>query len=142
MANTDGMLNMTLGFMQSKVRWLCGFKETFKADWLTAFMTHFYVVGFMVICYVSIFYFAYFDDRYMADRISLTIFWVYILAIPFYLFFNVHVTGNYIPGMETLAYNHTPEINDWFHRIDPLTNGMPSLHIGFPFAVWLCFTEI
>ena len=74
----------------------------------------------------------------MADRISLTIFWVYILAIPFYLFFNVHVTGNYIPGMETLAYNHTPEINDWFHRIDPLTNGMPSLHIGFPFAVWLC----
>ena len=40
--------------------------------------------------------------------------------------------------METLAYNHTPEINDWFHRIDPLTNGMPSLHIGFPFAVWLC----
>ena len=67
----------------------------------------------------------------MADRISLAIFWVYILAIPFYLFFNVHVTGNYIPGMETLLQSH-PEINDWFHRIDPLTNGMPSLHIAFP----------
>ena len=138
MANTDGMLNMTPWIYAIEGNMALWVQETFKADWLTDFMTHFYVVGFMVICYVSIFYFAYFDDRYIADRISLTIFWVYILAIPFYLFFNVHVTGNYIPGMETLAYNHTPEINDWFHRIDPLTNGMPSLHIGFPFAVWLC----
>ena len=138
MANTDGMLNMTPWIYAIEGDMVLWVQQTFMSDWLTAFMTHFYVVGFMVICYVSIFYFAYFDDRYMADRISLTIFWVYILAIPFYLFFNVHVTGNYIPGMKTLAYNHTPEINDWFHRIDPLTNGMPSLHIGFPFAVWLC----
>lgn len=138
MANTDGMLNMTPWIYAIEGDMSLWVQETFMADWLTAFMTHFYVVGFMVICYVSIFYFAYFDDRYIADRMSLTIFWVYVLAIPFYLFFNVQVTGNYIPGMETLAYNHTPEINDWFHRIDPLTNGMPSLHIGFPFAVWLC----
>ena len=138
MANTDGMLNMTPWIYAIEGDMALWVQETFRADWLTDFMTHFYVVGFMVICYVSIFYFAYFDDRYIADRITLTIFWVYVLAIPFYLFFNVHVTGNYIPGMETLAYNHTPEINDWFHRIDPLTNGMPSLHIGFPFAVWLC----
>ena len=138
MANTDGMLLMTPWIYAIEADMVLWVQETFRADWLTAFMTHFYVVGFMVICYVSIFYFAYFDDRYMADRISLAIFWVYVIAIPFYLFFNVHVTGNYIPGMETLAYNHTPEINDWFHRIDPLTNGMPSLHIAFPFAVWLC----
>ena len=138
MANTDGMLNMTPWIYAIEADMVLWVQETFRADWLTAFMTHFYVVGFMVICYVSIFYFAYFDDRYMADRISLAIFWVYVIAIPFYLFFNVHATGNYIPGMETLAYNHTPEINDWFHRIDPLTNGMPSLHIAFPFAVWLC----
>ncbi len=138
MANTGGMLNMTPWIYAIEGDMVLWVQQTFKADWLTSFMTHYYIVGFMVICYVSIFYFAYFDDRYIADRISLTIFWVYLLAIPFYLFFNVHVTGNYIPGMDTLAYNHTPEINDWFHRIDPLTNGMPSLHIGFPFAVWLC----
>ncbi|DAC11755.1 MAG TPA: phosphatase PAP2 family protein [Candidatus Poseidoniales archaeon] len=40
--------------------------------------------------------------------------------------------------MIPLAYNLTPEINDWFTRIDPFTNGMPSLHIAFPFSVWLC----
>ena len=92
----------------------------------------------MFICYVSVFYFAYFDDRWMADRITLTIAWVYILAVPFYLFFNVRVTGAYIPEMDTLAYSLNPEISDWFRRIDPFTNCMPSLHIGIPYAVWLC----
>lgn len=138
MANTDGMLNMTPWIYTIEGDMVLWVQETFKSDWLTSLMTHFYVVGFMVVCYVSVFYFAYFDDRYMADRISLTIFWVYTLAIPFYLFFNVHVTGNYIPEMKTLAYNHSPEINDWFSRIDPFTNGMPSLHIAFPFSIWLC----
>lgn len=116
-------------------------QQTFQADWLTSLLTHFYVAGFMFICYVSVFYFAYFDDRWLADRVTLSIAWVYILALPFYLFFNVRVTGDVIPGMETLAYTLTPEIADWFRRIDPFTNGMPSLHIGIPFAVWLCLTR-
>jgi len=116
-------------------------QQTFEAKWLTVALTHFYVAGFMFICYVSVFYFAFFDDRWIADRMTLSIAWVYILAIPFYLFFNVRVTGDYVPGMETLAYDLTPEISDWFRRIDPFTNGMPSLHIGIPFAVWLCLTR-
>jgi len=116
-------------------------QQSFENDWLTTFLTHYYVTGFMFICYVSIFYFAYFDDRWLADRITLSIAWVYILAIPFYLFFNVRVTGDTIPEMETLAYNLTPEIQDWFRRIDPFSNAMPSLHIGVPFAVWLCITR-
>ena len=62
----------------------------------------------------------------------------YIFSQSFYLFFNVRVTGDFIPEMIPLAYNLTPEINDWFTRIDPFTNGMPSLHIAFPFSVWLC----
>ena len=113
-------------------------QKFFEAQWLTVTLTHFYVAGFMFICYVSVFYFAYFDDRWMADRVTLTIAWVYILAVPFYLFFNVRVTGAYIPEMDTLAYSLNPEISDWFRRIDPFTNCMPSLHIGIPYAVWLC----
>ena len=136
MANTG--LDMTPWIYAIEGDMVLWVQQTFEAAWLTSFLTHFYVVGFMVICYVSIFYFAYFDDRWMADRICFTIFWVYVLAIPFYLFFNVRVTGDHIPAMETLGYNLTSEINNWFTRIDPFTNGMPSLHIGFPFAVWLC----
>ena len=39
--------------------------------------------------------------------------------------------------MQTIAYDLTPEIHNWFTRIDPFSNGMPSLHIGLPFAIWL-----
>ena len=94
-------------------------------------------MGFMAVTFSSFIYPIFFDDRYMADRVSLSMFWVYILAIPFYLFFNVRVTGNYIPEMETIAYDLTPQIQNWFTQIDPFTNGMPSLHIGLPFAIWL-----
>ena len=100
-------------------------------------LTHFYVMGFMTATFASFLYPIYFDDRHMADRVSLSMFWVYVLAIPFYLFFNVGVTGSHIPAMQTIAYDLTPEINNWFTRIDPFTNGMPSLHIGLPFAIWL-----
>ena len=104
-------------------------------------LTHFYVMGFMTATFASFVYPIYFDDRHMADRVSLSMFWVYILAIPFYLFFNVRVTGDYIPLMDTVAYDLTPEIHNWFTRIDPFTNGMPSLHIGLPFAIWLTMTR-
>ena len=112
-------------------------QEGLRNDFLDVFMTHFYVMGFMTATFSSFIYPIYFDDRHMADRVSLSMFWVYILAIPFYLFLNVRVTGNYIEGMETIAYDLTPEIHNWFNRIDPFTNGMPSLHIGLPFAIWL-----
>lgn len=116
-------------------------QEAFRTPLLDVILTHFYVMGFMTVTFASFVYPIYFDDRYMADRVSLSMFWVYILAIPFYLFFNVRVTGDYIPLMETVAYDLTPEIHNWFTRIDPFTNGMPSLHIGLPFAIWLTMTR-
>ena len=139
MANTG--LDMTPYIWAVEGNLVLWVQQTFEAHWLTVILTHYYVAGFMFICYVSVFYFAYFDDRWLADRVTLSIAWVYILAVPFYLFFNVRVTGATIPEMETLAYTLTPEIADWFRRIDPFTNGMPSLHIGIPFAVWLCLTR-
>ncbi len=112
-------------------------QESLSNDLLSFSLTHFYVMGFMAVTFSSFVYPIFFDDRYMADRVSLSMFWVYILAIPFYLFFNVRVTGDYIPAMQTIAYDLTPEIHNWFTQIDPFTNGMPSLHIGLPFAIWL-----
>ncbi|MCH1591548.1 MAG: phosphatase PAP2 family protein, partial [Candidatus Thalassarchaeaceae archaeon] len=116
-------------------------QEGFRNPLLDVTLTHFYVMGFMTATFASFLYPIYFDDRHMADRVSLSMFWVYILAIPFYLFFNVRVTGDYIPLMDTVAYDLTPEIHNWFTRIDPFTNGMPSLHIGLPFAIWLTMSR-
>ena len=117
------------------------FQAAFRAAWLDVFMTHFYIAGFMFITYASIFYVTYFDDRWMADRVALCVAWVYLLAIPFYLFFNVRVTGFYIEDMDAIAYTLNPEIEDWFRRIDAFTNCMPSLHIAVPFAIWLTFRK-
>ena len=135
MANTQ--LDMTFlvhAIEGDAVLWI---QEGFRSEFLDVTLTHFYVMGFMTATFASFIYPIYFDDRYMADRVSLSMFWVYILAIPFYLFLNVRVTGDYIEGMDTIAYDLTPEIHNWFNRIDPFTNGMPSLHIGLPFAIWL-----
>jgi len=135
MANTQ--LDMTFlvhAIEGDAVLWI---QEGFRTEFLDVALTHFYVMGFMTATFASFVYPIYFDDRYMADRVSLSMFWVYILAIPFYLFLNVRVTGDYIEGMDTIAYDLTPEIHNWFNRIDPFTNGMPSLHIGLPFAIWL-----
>jgi membrane-associated phospholipid phosphatase len=112
-------------------------QEELRNILLDEILTHFYVMGFMSMTFSSLIYPIYFDDRHMADRVCMSIFWVYIFAIPFYILFNVRVTGDHIPAMETIAYDLTPEIHNWFTRIDPFTNGMPSLHIGLPFAVWL-----
>ena len=117
------------------------FQGAFRAEWLDVLMTHFYIAGFMFITYASIFYVTYFDDRWMADRVALSVAWVYLLAIPFYLFFNVRVTGFYIEDMDAIAYTLNPEIEDWFRRIDAFTNCMPSLHIAVPFAIWLTFRK-
>ena len=139
MANTQlEMTSWVYAIEGDLVLWV---QQAFEAQWLTVSLTHLYVSGYLMVVYVSIVYFCYFNDRYMADRVSLCVFFIYALALPFYLFFNVRVTGDHIPEMQTLAYDLTPEINDWFERIDPFTNGMPSLHIGIPFGVWLCIVR-
>ena len=135
MANTQlDMTPLVYAIEGDIVLWI---QEGLRNDFLDLSLTHFYVMGFMTATFASFVYPIYFDDRHMADRVSLSMFWVYILAIPFYLFLNVRVSGDYIPAMETIAYDLTPEIHNWFNRIDPFTNGMPSLHIGLPFAIWL-----
>ncbi len=137
MANTQ--LDMTPYIYAVEGDIVLWIQDAFQNDLLSIGLTHFYVMGFMTATFASFVYPIYFDDRHMADRVSLSMFWVYVLAIPFYLFFNVRVTGDHIPAMETIAYDLTPVIHNWFTRIDPFTNGMPSLHIGLPFAVWLTY---
>ncbi|MDP6906257.1 MAG: phosphatase PAP2 family protein [Candidatus Thalassarchaeaceae archaeon] len=139
MANTR--LDMTAYIYAIEGDIVLQIQKEFENKILTFILTHFYIAGYMMIMFSAFVYTCYFDDRHMADRLTLTILMVYMLALPFYLFFNVRVTGDYIPGMQTLGYNLTPEIQTWFTRIDPFTNGMPSLHIGMPFAIWYCYAR-
>ena len=61
-------------------------QELFLSETLTFILTHFYTAGYMFVCYVSILYFVYFDDRYLADKVCLSTFFVYAIAIYFIIF--------------------------------------------------------
>ena len=73
MANTN--LDMTAWIYAIEGDLVLRIQEAFEARWLSIALTHFYVAGFMFICYVSVFYVAYFDQigypREMAGHLTL-----------------------------------------------------------------------
>ena len=56
-------------------------QQTFEHEILTSVLTHFYVAGYMMVIFSAFVYTCYFDDRHMADRITLTLLMVYILSL-------------------------------------------------------------
>ena len=109
-------------------------QETFKHPTLTAFLAVHYLWMFVFLNYFTILLFAYRDDRALAGMNVLCYLLVYLLAIPFYIFFNVQVTSDAIPGMEALLYHGAPSFYEFFIRVDPLDNAFPSLHIAVPWS--------
>ena len=75
-------------------------------------------------------------DRDLADLSAMNYVIIYVLAVPFYLFFNVEVTSSYIPGIEALMYHDSWNLA-FFTSNDPFDNGVPSLHIGLPVSLLL-----
>ncbi len=109
----------------------------FEAGWLTDFLNVHYLWVYVFINYFSVMLWAYVDDRELASLAALNYSIIYILAIPFYIFFNVQVTSDHIPGMKSLLYHSTPGFFDFFVAADPLDNAFPSLHIAIPFGLIL-----
>lgn len=112
-------------------------QQTFEHPWLTAFLNVHYLWGYVFLNYFTVILFAYRDDRELANLTALNYSVIYILAIPFYIFFNVQVTSDFIPGMKALLYNSGPGFYSFFTAHDPLDNAFPSLHIAIPFGLIL-----
>ncbi|HEX2066935.1 MAG TPA: phosphatase PAP2 family protein [Candidatus Thermoplasmatota archaeon] len=110
-------------------------QQAFEAPWLTAFLNVHYLWVYVFLTYFAVLLWAYRDDRELADLASLTYSIIYLLAVPFYIFFNVQVTSRYIPGMRSLLYNAGPGWHSFFLAHDPLDNAFPSLHIAIPFGL-------
>jgi len=106
-------------------------QETFSNYLLTDLLSFHYLFVYLFLIWFSPMYYILCRDEVMADKAVLNYFIIYVLAVPFYLFFNVEVTSSFIPGMKALLYH-----NDWnlffFTEVDPLDNGIPSLHVGIP----------
>lgn len=112
-------------------------QQAFEAQWLTAFLNVHYLWAYVFLNYFSVILFAHRDDRELANLVALNYSVIYVLAIPFYIFFNVQVTSDAIPGMKALLYHAGPGFYSFFLAHDPLDNAFPSLHIAIPFGLIL-----
>lgn len=112
-------------------------QRLFASEALTAFLAVHYLWMYVFMNYFTVILFAYRDDKELATLAALNYSVIYILAIPFYIFFNVQITSDYIPGMQSLLYNSSPSFFDFFVTVDPLDNAFPSLHTAIPFGLIL-----
>lgn len=112
-------------------------QRAFHNDTLTAILNVHYLWGYVFLNYFTVILWAYRDDRELANLAALNYSIIYILAIPFYIFFNVEVTSDYIPGMQALLYHASPGWYSFFTAHDPLDNAWPSLHIAIPWGLIL-----
>lgn len=106
-------------------------------DLLTNILNVHYLWGYVFLNYFTVMLWAYVDDRELANLAALNYSIIYILAIPFYIFFNVQVTSDFIPGMKSLLYHSNASFFDFFVAADPLDNAFPSLHTAIPFGLIL-----
>ncbi len=113
-------------------------QSALETAWLTAFLNIHYLWMYVFMNYFTVLLFAYVDDRELANLAALNYSVIYLLAIPFYIFFNVQVTSDYIPGMKSLLYHSGADFFAFFVAGDPLDNAFPSLHIAIPFGLILC----
>jgi len=111
-----------------------GIQDAFQNDVLTDFLNFHYLFMYMFLIYVTTVYFAFTNDRDMADKVALNYLLIYALAVPYYLFFNVEVTSSWIPNMDALLY-HDGLYSSFYVLHDPLDNAVPSLHIAIPFGI-------
>jgi len=112
------------------------FQDNFENAILTDLLSFHYLFVYLFLIWFCPIYYILSRDEEMADKAVLNYFVIYVLAIPFYLFFNVEVTSSFVPGMKALMYH-----DEWslffFTEVDPLDNGIPSLHIGIPVGLLL-----
>ncbi len=126
-----GFTHLVYGFEGEVTLWV---QESFENGVLTDLLSFHYLFVYLFLIWFSPMYYILCRDEVMADKAVLNYVVIYVLAVPFYLFFNVEVTSSFIPGMDALMYH-----NEWnlffFTEVDPLDNGVPSLHVGLPIGL-------
>ena len=114
--------------------WTNIIQEFFLNDSLTNLLSGHYLFMYLFMIWFSPIYYILSNDKMMADKAALNYFVIYLLSVPFYLFFNVEVTSSYISGMDALLYHDSFTLS-FFTANDPMDNAIPSLHIGLPIGL-------
>lgn len=112
-------------------------QQALEHTWLTAALNFNYLFAYIFITYFSMILAAYDDDRELASKLVLNVLIIYLLAVPFYVFFNIQITSDFIPQMRSLLYHSSSSYLAFFTAADPLDNAWPSLHIAIPYGFFL-----
>ena len=99
-----GFTHLVQGLEGDAVLWV---QETFRNGLLTDLLSFHYLFVYLFLIWFSPMYYILSKDEVMADKAVLNYFVIYLLAVPFYLFFNVEVTSSFIPEMDALMYHES-----------------------------------
>ncbi|MFZ2070671.1 MAG: phosphatase PAP2 family protein [Halobacteriota archaeon] len=80
---------------------------------------------------------AYYRQMLLFKRFSLMFSLNYLIAFPFFMFFNVSVAGASLQTVQPLMYEQFPRILSAIIAIDPLDNCFPSLHVTMVLSAFL-----
>tara|TARA_B100000945_G_scaffold81137_1_gene62644 strand:- start:7471 stop:8883 length:1413 start_codon:yes stop_codon:yes gene_type:complete len=126
-----GFTHYIHGFEGELTLWV---QETFRNGLLSQVLSFHYLFVYLFLIWFSPMYYILCRDEVMADKAVLNYSVIYVLAVPLYLFFNVEVTSSYVPGMDAIMYHESWNLF-FFTEVDPLDNGIPSLHVGLPLGL-------
>jgi membrane-associated phospholipid phosphatase len=120
-------------------------QQALLSEWTTIFLLTVYLIGYIFLYNFSFALFAYMDRRKVANDVIFNNLIILVMSVPFYWFFPVYVTSwpfmagqagqAVVPGMQALAYNFSPQMNEFFTLHDPFDNCFPSLHVAVPLAI-------
>ena len=126
-----GFTHYVHGFEGDLTLWV---QESFRNEILSDILSFHYLFVYLFLIWFSPIYYILSKDEVMADKAVLNYSIIYVLAVPLYLFFNVEVTSSFIPGMDAIMYHESWNLF-FFTEVDPLDNGIPSLHVGLPLGL-------
>ena len=104
---------------------------------LTYLMTFTYILIYPCALIFTILLLSHYRETLLFKRAALMFSLNYLIAFPFFMFFNVSTTGATLPGVEPLIYEQFPRICAAITTIDPLDNCFPSLHVAMVFSAFL-----
>ena len=112
----------------------------------TAYFAFVYQYMFFFILYFSILLYVLVDNRNLVQMISLSYFFNYIIALPFYLFFPINeiwlTNLAYSPvygytNVIGLLHENNPSSEELLYAVSTINNTFPSLHTSILFSIML-----
>ena len=80
-------------------------QDRFRNESLSEILSLHYLFAYLFIIWYPPIHHILSGDKDLADLSAMNYLVIYLLAVPFYLFFNVEVTSSYLPGVDALMYH-------------------------------------